>query len=160
MKKILYIFIYLIIVFISIQKEIIAIETTDTVTKVALKYQGESNYRIYDISNTSITHDAESNTAAFGPGAIVTLTDEFNNLPSGVITGIKYFIVASDDPLTSGWLMPSSFLTADINDGFNFLGANVDLSTIKRKRITTRFYGGQGDQSNEFTAATPSEQNL
>jgi hypothetical protein len=160
MKK-LYIFLYLLIFCILISNSVFAgSEVTDTVTKVALKYQGESYYRIYDISNANMTHNSESNTDAYGPGAIVTLTDESNSLPSGVITEIKYYVIAGDSPSESGWLMSSSDLTSTPDDAFNFLGSNLDLSTIKRKRVTTSFYGGQGISSNEFVAATPSIENL
>lgn len=159
MKKYLILFICVLTVLFLISENATGSEDTLPFTKVALKYQGETTYRQYDITSVNFTLDPRSNTATYGPTALAILTDESNSLPSGVITEIKFY--ATDIPgghAADGWLgNEATFATPD--NALNFLGtANVDLSTIMRKKVTVKFYGNS--ESGNVTMVSPVEENI
>lgn len=160
MKRYIFIFILTIFVFITTYALSNGGEATIIVTKVALKYQGESDYRIYDISSMNFVFDPTSDTAEYGPTSIATLTDESNGLPSGVITEIKIYGTTYGPTVfyTNKWVgqQGNSYDTPD--NAIDFLGSNIDLSTVKRKKVTVRFYGSPN--GGDLGIATPAEENL
>lgn len=151
MKKNLFI---LSLLFAVISSLIVYAYAADTinVSKVYLKYQ-DGTEKTYDITTATITAD-EGGSYSSGPYNVCTLTDTDNSLPSGVITEIKLYGQIVGGP-GSGWLNATLGQKVLVADGFNFLDANVDLSSIKRKKVTTRV---RGDGS--LHALIPSEENL
>lgn len=128
-------------------------EATFIIEKIALKYQGESSYREYDTTDAQWTLDGEDPDAAYGPYSVTILTDEANDLPSGVITEIKFYILNEGDRY---WLK-SNFAGGTVEEANNFLGSSIDLSTIKRKKVTCKFYAEEGAG---LVTTTPAEENL
>lgn len=152
MKKAILIFTLLL--FILQTSFVLSEEITVPVTKVALKYQGETTYRQYDIPSVNFVFDNLNPPATYGPTSICTLTDEANNLPSGVITEIKLYGTVGD---STGWIVSGGLPDPNSPDNaINWLGSNIDLSTIKRKKVTVKFYSN----GSATVTTTPSEENL
>jgi len=151
------VFIYILMFFNLISTFVFCEEITLTVTKIALKYKGESSYRIYDVPSTSIVINNKDINAAYGPTAVTTLTDESNGLIAGVITEIKYYATIQGEG--SGWLTIGGAMYATPDNATNWLsssGYELDLSTVKRKKITDRFYS----DGNDLVVTSPLEENL
>lgn len=125
---------------------------TALIKKVALLYEGGDN-REYEIVSKEMHFDHTDPAYHYGPDIITILTDESNGLPSGIITGIKF--KASMGPST-GWMRQNGTVSDNFGDGYNFLGSPIDLSTIKRKRVTVKFYAIDG----LLHATTPGDESL
>lgn len=128
---------------------------TINISKIALKYEGESDYRQYDITSVAWSFNSDGVGADQTPVLISILTDEANSLPSGVITEIKLYGTVTGPGSFSGWVKNNG-TAGTVAEAMNWLDSNVDLSTIKRKKVTCRSYAA----SNFPFPTTHTEENL
>jgi len=128
------------------------------ISKVALKYQGEDTYRIFEVDDGGVFHHDPSNNISLELDLIATLT-EADGLIEGVIVEIKWYGTYAGE---TGWCNRLLGTVAGVENGTNYLssGITVDLTSVKRKKVTCRVYGGQGIDEDEMTVAPTVEDDL
>ena len=155
MKQYFNIFIPIILILIS--TNVYCSELKILIDKVGVFYQGEPSPRIYSlIKKKEMTFDPSNSSAQYGPAPIAILADVSDGLPSGIIMGIKF--KGGMGP-SHGWMRQNGAVSDSFGDGYNFLGAPIDLSTIKRKKVTVKFYGN-GENPALLIATTPGDKPL